>query len=277
MPELVHKVYVPAASAGKLIVLLAVGVVNPMVVVKVPFLAVIVLEALPCKVKVWPTSPMLRELLGVMVLTASEPPTDALLVTLSAVPAAVKDVAPLKVLAVEPLCVYPPDVVTPVTPVNAPVVEISRADESSWKVPVALPIAVLAEPEVLMLVAPVTVSPVRVPTVVIFVNEPLARSALTIVPLKILALVTASLAIVATALLLRVISPLTFWFTQALPLYCKMLPLATEVMVNVPPCSLATVGLGYDPVKSPPAPPTAVQLPVVKQIDAVAPPGSGKV
>src|SRR6185369_9761062 len=45
------------------------------------------------------------------------------------------------------------------TPLKPPVVETSRPEESSWKVPVALPIIVLALPEVLIFVVPTTVSP----------------------------------------------------------------------------------------------------------------------
>lgn len=102
-PEVVHIVYVPAPSAGKLIVVLAVGVANPTVVTFVLFVAVIVLVALPCKVKLCPVEPTVKAPVGVIVFTLSVPPTEALFVTLSDVPLAVNDDAPVKVLADDPL------------------------------------------------------------------------------------------------------------------------------------------------------------------------------
>lgn len=98
----------------------------------------------------------------------------------------------------------------PLTPVNAPRVEILNAEEVSWNVPVALPMLVLAVPVVLRLAAPTTVREPSVPTPVILPNEPLARFAFVIVLLAIFVPVTAPAWIVATALLFRVTSPLIF-------------------------------------------------------------------
>mgnify|MGYP003352068823 CR=1 FL=1 len=47
-------------------------------------------------------------------------PTEAVALTVSAVPEAVKVVAPEIVLAEDPVCVYDPLLVIPVTPVRAP-------------------------------------------------------------------------------------------------------------------------------------------------------------
>lgn len=132
----------------------------------------------------------------------------------------------------------------PVTPVSAPTLEIFSAVDASWKVELALPTDVPAAPLVLMFVAPVTVRLLSVPTPVMFVNEPVVRSMLAIVPSAILLLLTAPVAIVATPAELSVTSLLMLWLTQALPLYISKLPAAGDVIVNVLPCSLAIVGFG---------------------------------
>src|SRR4051812_36511464 len=130
----------------------------------------------------------------------------------------------------------------PVTPVKAPTLEMFNAVEASWNVALALPIDVPAEPLVLIFVAPVTVRLLKVPTPVMFVNEPLAKSILAMVPSAILPVVTAPVAIVATPVEFNVTSLLILWLTQALPLYINKLPVAGEVIVNVPLCNLAIVG-----------------------------------
>ena len=62
-------------------------------------------------------------------------------------------------LLTPPVAVISPEVLMVVIPDSAPAVDTSKVEESNWKVPVALPIWVLAVPVVFMLVAPVTVNP----------------------------------------------------------------------------------------------------------------------
>ena len=112
-----------------------------------------------------------------------------------------------------------------------------------------------------------------VPTLM-FVNEPLAKLVLVIVPLAILAPVT-PLAMVASPAPVTVGSPDRLWLTQAVPLYCtRKLPLVRLLMVTVVFCSLeivlaATVPVTSPPMVVPPAPP-AVQLPQVGALPVVA-------
>ncbi len=87
--------------------------------------------------------------------------------------------------APRPENVIVPELVMPVAPEIAPRLDMSRVLESNWKVPVALPIWVLAVPVVLMVVAPVidvvpdieapplaTVSPVKPERVPVIVELP---------------------------------------------------------------------------------------------------------
>ena len=83
--------------------------VKPTVVRKVSApVAVSFEETLPCSVKACPVDPIVRALVGVMVLVLNVP-TEAVALTVSAVPEAVKVVAPEIVLAEEPVCVYEVD------------------------------------------------------------------------------------------------------------------------------------------------------------------------
>ena len=68
LPLEAQSVYVPAESAGKFKVTLAVGVTKPTVVTFAPFVAVIMLAAVPCRVKAWPVAPAVKAAEGVIVL-----------------------------------------------------------------------------------------------------------------------------------------------------------------------------------------------------------------
>ena len=69
-PAVVQTTYEPAAEFGKLIVVLAVGALNPIIVVKPLSVAVSVVEALPCNVNDWPVAPTVSAAPGVMFVKA---------------------------------------------------------------------------------------------------------------------------------------------------------------------------------------------------------------
>ena len=67
----------PAAAVKNRYVTFAVGAWKATVVVLAPLVAVMVLELLPCSVKLWLVAPTVKLLLGVIVLAVSVPPTVA--------------------------------------------------------------------------------------------------------------------------------------------------------------------------------------------------------